>query len=938
MFGNRRRTSLYIGIVLGLFILSSAFAAGGQKALTFEDIMKFKEIRRPALSVDGSIVVYAVEPDRGDGGVFVHHRKTGAIYSVDRGSAPRISNNARWVVMTVRPAALETAKAEKDKPRQGMAILDTKSGEVVSIPEVQEYALSKDGEWLAYLLYKPKDQPESKKPEADKEKTQSESESPADEKKEEKKREVGAELILRRLENGEEKNIAHVLKFQFAEKSSLLAYTTGTSDGAGNAFYLYGPGMNEQNPRPLYQQDDAIFGEMGWAEAADFLAFTVAEEKGEYKESFFSVWLWTGEGAEAQKAVATDRFPGGWMLPAKNSDLRWSKDGTGLFLGLKPTEMAEKKSEKKKDIDLFDPEQILAERGLDIWHGDDPFINSHQKILWPRVKDQTYTAVFYPASDNLVPLADEGMPDVIVNNNPDVALGLSDVPYRKEITWDGDYSDVYVVDLKTGKRTKIVERLGERPQLSPEGKYILYYQDRNWHLYSVQKGETTNLTSGMDVPFYDEDHDYPSAVPGYGTGGWIEGDTAALIYDKFDVWKFSLPEGKALCLTGGEGRRAEKIFRVLQTDPDRQYYKAGENLLLTMYHDREKHFGFYAANTASAGVRRLLEDKKKFQFLAKAKKADVLLYTREDFREFPDLWAAAGDFAEAKKISDVNPQIADFAWGTPELVEWNSLDGIPLQGVLIKPAGYEPGKRYPVIVYYYRFFSQRLYEFNQMVVNHRPNFPYYTSNGYAVFLPDIRFDVGHPGFSSTKCLVPGVQKLIDLGIADPKAVGLHGHSWSGYQTAFMVTQTNLFACCIAGAPVSNMTSAYGGIRWASGLSRQFQYEKSQSRIGGSLWEYPERYIENSPVFFADRIQTPMLIMFGDEDGAVPWYQGIELYMALRRLGKDCIFLQYRGEPHHPQKYANKLDYSIRMKEYFDVYLKGQPAPDWIKKGVPYRGK
>jgi dipeptidyl aminopeptidase/acylaminoacyl peptidase len=243
-----------------------------------------------------------------------------------------------------------------------------------------------------------------------------------------------------------------------------------------------------------------------------------------------------------------------------------------------------------------------------------------------------------------------------------------------------------------------------------------------------------------------------------------------------------------------------------------------------------------------------------------------------------------------------------------------------------------------VVVYFYRFFTQRLHEFNQVVINHRPCFPFYASNGYAVFLPDIRFDVGHPGYAATKCLVPGIQKLIDLGVADPEAIGLHGHSWSGYQTAFVITQTNIFTCAIAGAPVSNMTSAYSGIRWGSGMARQFQYEKSQSRIGGSLWEYPERYIENSPVFFADRINTPLLIQFGDVDGAVPWYQGIELYLAMRRLEKDCVFLQYRAEPHHLQKYPNKLDYTLKMKQYFDHYLKGLPAPDWIKKGIPYRGK
>ncbi len=289
-------------------------------------------------------------------------------------------------------------------------------------------------------------------------------------------------------------------------------------------------------------------------------------------------------------------------------------------------------------------------------------------------------------------------------------------------------------------------------------------------------------------------------------------------------------------------------------------------------------------------------------------------------------------------MSDANPQLADFAWGTAELVEYTSQDGVPLQGVLIKPANYEAGKRYPVITYFYERQSQRLYEFNEPVVNHRPSFAVYAGAGYAIFLPDIVFTVGHPGQSMLRCLVPGVQKLVDMGVADPKRLGLHGHSWGGYGTAYVVTQTDMFAAAVTGAPVANMTSAYGGIRWESGVARLFQYQKTQSRIGGTLWEKRDLYIENSALFFADRIRTPLLIEHGDEDGAVPWYQGIELYLALRRLGKDCIFLQYRGEPHHLRKYPNKLDYSIKMKQYFDHYLKGEPAADWITNGAPYRGK
>ncbi|HUF10370.1 MAG TPA: prolyl oligopeptidase family serine peptidase, partial [Rhodothermales bacterium] len=454
----------------------------------------------------------------------------------------------------------------------------------------------------------------------------------------------------------------------------------------------------------------------------------------------------------------------------------------------------------------------------------------------------------------------------------------------------------------------------------------------------VDAQSTRNVTAGLGVPFSNEDHDYPEDPPEYGLGGWVDPDGAALIYDKYDIWLVPLSGDEApSCLTGGEGRGQKRTFRVIVTDREKEFYEDGKSLLLSAYHNDRKNWGFYSATVGGNGVAPLLEADKKYQFLSKAKEADVYLFTQEDYNEFPDLWVSDSRFRNPRKITDLGSQTDGFGWGTSELVEWTSADGIPLQGVLIRPGNYEPGRRYPVLVYFYRFFSQTLHDFNEPVVNHRPSFPLYASNGYAIFLPDIRFEIGRPGFSATKAIVPGVQKLVDMGIADPKAIGLHGHSWSGYQAAFIVTQTNIFAAAVAGAPVSNMTSAYGGIRWESGRGRQFQYERTQSRLGGSLWEARDRYIDNSPLFFADRIQTPILLMFGDEDGAVPWYQGIELYLALRRLGKDAIFLQYRGEPHHLKKYPNKLDYSIKMKEYFDHYLKGEPAPAWISVGVPYEG-
>jgi dipeptidyl aminopeptidase/acylaminoacyl peptidase len=923
-----------------LILAAYAGAAGQKKPLTLQDMMKFKHIRNPVISEDGLWVAFGVQPDRGDGEAKIHGLWSNKVYTVERGSRPAISKDSRWVAMIVRPEAVELEKASKKKPKQGMAIVETRTGEVLQFEKVERFAFSDDSKWLVYQHFKDEEKPEEKEktPEEEKEK------SPPEKKASQKKRKTGSTLILRHLDTGKEIKIPHVLSFAFDSTSKFLAYVVAEPEGKENGLYTRAL-KKEGNPQSaVAKHADGSFTGLTWTKTKSKLAFL--SKPGERKDKDvkgFSLWIWDGDTGKSVQAVAAASAPEGWLIPEKNG-VSWSKDGKRLFFGFKPEEFheeekAEKDDEKaEEEVDLFDVERIVEKREVDVWHWNDPLINPNQKIMWPRVKNRTYTAVYHLDSKRMVPLADRDVPSVRITEKSNFALGVSDIPYQKERTWYGRLNDIYLVDIRDGSRKKVASRLEDRFSLSPSGRYILYYKDRHWHLYDENTGTTRNLTSSLKVPFFNEDHDYPSKVPSYGIAGWVKEDKAVLIYDKYDIWQFSVKTGQALNVTGGKGRETQMTFRVLRLDPEKDYFDERENLLLSSYHNWLKHYGFYSCRVGSAGTKKLLEEKKRFRFLAKAKNADVLMYTRESYQEYPDIWVSSQKFTSPQKVTDANPQVSEFAWGSAELVEWNSVDGIPLQGVLIKPGNYEPGKKYPVVVYFYRFFSQRLHEFNQVVVNHRPCFPFYVSNGYAVFLPDIRFDVGHPGYAATKCLVPGVQKLIDMGVADPNAIGLHGHSWSGYQAAFVITQTNIFACAIAGAPVSNMTSAYSGIRWGSGLARQFQYEKSQSRIGGSLWEYPERYIENSPVFFADRIHTPLLIQFGDEDGAVPWYQGIELYLAMRRLGKDCVFLQYRKEPHHLQKYPNKLDYTIKMKQYFDHYLKGLPAPDWITKGVPYRGK
>ena len=359
-------------------------------------------------------------------------------------------------------------------------------------------------------------------------------------------------------------------------------------------------------------------------------------------------------------------------------------------------------------------------------------------------------------------------------------------------------------------------------------------------------------------------------------------------------------------------------------------------MLLSTFHHKTKARGFFSTRVNGANqLASLTLMDKSFSRPTKAKNADALLFTRSSFSEFPDLWVSNPDLSDMQKVSDANPQQSDYLWGTAELMEWHSIDGKLLQGILYKPENFHPEKKYPMLVYFYERNSHNLHRHRTPAASRSSiNISFYVSRGYVVFVPDIPYRVGYPGESALNAVVPGVTDLIKQGFVDEENIGVQGHSWGGYQIAFMVTRTNIFKAAEAGAPVSNMISAYGGIRWRTGRSRMFQYEHTQSRIGGSLWEYPMRYMENSPIFWADKIETPLLMMHNDQDGAVPWYQGIELFVALRRLGKPVWLLNYNDEAHGLTQYKNKKDWTVRMQQFFDHYLQGAPAPVWLKEGVP----
>ncbi len=902
-------------LVTSLIILSSVMSISAQKrAMTFEDIMKFKNIKDAQISENGNWLSYTVMPDRGNGVAVIKSLANNLEYNIDKGSNPVVLPAENFGVITRLPDFAASEKEEKDKPKNDLYILNLLTADSIIIPRGENYKYSNSSNWIAvkYTIEEKKDSSKTEK------------------KKETKDQKYGEPLALFNLQTGNRYNFDFVNDYAFDSLSHYLVYTTKDTSGL-NSIYFIPLLVDEIKSALIDSSSDNDYSSLTWNSESElaFIKYKLDKKKNPLNGSLF---IWNKSLTEIAKSDTSLRT---WVIPSKNN-LKWSPNKKLLYFGRRPFTPAKVEDKKDSSVNIFDFSDILKKRTVSVWHWNDPLIKPQEEKQYKSEKERTFSAVYNFKDKSIVQLADSLMPDLNITNSPVYALGKSNVPYAKEILYDDYYFNFYRVNLKSGSRDKIIDHTNQHVAISPASKFVVFYKDSNWFKIDLSNLKKHNLTSIASNPFYNTEFDMPSQVPGFGIGGWLMNDSAVIIYDKYDIWLFSNKTGYAKNLTGGEGRKTDNIFRILKTDKESDYINQnGNEILLSSYNDLKKNFGFYQLNLKTGLLKKLLKEDKKFNFIAKAKKDVKILYTRESYSEFPDLWITPDQFNENKKITNLGSQTNEYAWGSAELVDWFSEDGKKLQGVLIKPGNYKEGKKYPVLIYYYELFSQRLHEFPDMVVNHRPNFALYASNDYVIFLPDIRFEIGRPGLSAVKCILPGVQKIISMGIADPKAIALHGHSWSGYETAFVITQTDMFNCAIAGAPVSNMTSAYSGIRWGSGMARQFQYEKAQSRIGGSLWEKPLSYIENSPVFYADKVHTPVLLMHGDEDDAVPWYQSIEFYLNLRRLGKDVIFLQYKGEPHHPKKYANKLDYALKMKEYLDYHLRGEKAAEWIKNGTRY---
>ena len=914
--------------VLSLLTLS-AFAAD-KKPLDHTVYDGWKKISGEAISADGDHIVYVIEPQEGDAALVIRTVRTGAMDTVARGTAPRISWDSRYAAFIIKAPFAETRKAKIAKkkpdqlPKDSLAILRFGADSLVRIPRVKSFKFPEKGAgWIAWQLEKDSTRTETKKKDgADAD--------AADDAAGKDKKDEGASLVIRRLEDGKEFRYAGVTDYVFNKPGTGLLFTCAAKDSTVT------PGIYRFDTRTA-TVDTLLAGKgtyraAAWDDAGNQAAFLADRDTSKAKQRYYTLYYWNA-GADSALPVAdttTTGVPDAWLV-SENRTPDFSKDGTRLFFGTAPVPIPE-------DTTLFDEETAK----LDVWNWQDPFLQTQQNKNLEQERKRTYLAVLHIDARTIRQLGSPSVPTVILANegNAVTALGLSDVPYRRMTSWENTGSnDVYLIDVHTGAATRVMEKRKGTAGISPAGRYISWYDQtsRHWFTMDVVTRATVQVTKGITVPLYSELHDMPDDPPAHGILGWSANDSLLLIYDRYDIWVTD-PTGHRTpaSLTGGAGRRSLMSYRYIRTDPEERFLTPGNDIFLRAFNTRTKDAGYARTSLPASGAPvTLVQQAFDYTTLIRARQDSVFIFQKSNFITSPELFIARAPFTDQTRISDINLQQKEYRWGTVELFSWRSADGKPLDGLLYKPEGFDPKKKYPMIVYYYERNSDLLNRyFSPAPSASTINPAWCASNGYLVFIPDIVYRRGYPGQSAVDCIIPGVKRLIAAGFVDAARIGLQGQSWGGYQTAFIVTRTPMFRAAMAGAAVANMTSAYGGIRWESGVSRMFQYEHSQSRIGATLWERRDLYIENSPLFAADKVTTPLLLMHNDEDGAVPWYQSIEFFSALRRLDKPVWMLTYNGEAHNLVQRKNRKDLSVRLMQFFDHYLKDAPAPVWMTRGIP----
>lgn len=978
-----RKTAFFLSA-----LLVALFSNAQKKPLDHTVYDSWQRIGERMISNDGKWVVYTIDPQEGDNELVIQSADAKYKKSIARGYNAVITEDARYVIFKIKPFFKDSREAKikkkkpEDTPKDSLAIVELGKDSVWKIAKVKTYKTpEKEAGWVAYHLEKAVEKKEPvKKTEAPekkiadslgkvidslqqviqsiplkKKKNRDEEEStiyevrstdaegdepagtPAD---------AGTDLVLRNLTNGQEKTFANVVEYYFSKKGGklLLEQAKNPKDSLSKTSVSLVDLTSGKTT--VLSRGGNEFKNFAFSEEGEQVAY-VAERDAKPKDlqKFYKVWHYKA-GMDSAVLLA-DKNTVGMKLGMTISEfgtVSFSKSGKRLFFGTAPIPAP-------KDTSLIEMDLVK----LDIWHYKDDYLQTQQLFNLQRLLQTNYLAVYHLDKKELKQLGSEEIPTIYLTNegDGDQFVGVTDFGKRVEGQWTGrTKKDIYAINVNEGS-TKLVKKdlqgIIAPSFISPSGKYIMWYDTKARHYFAWDGSSTRNISQKIKYPLWNEEEDTPDDPGPYGVMGWHERDSAVYVYDRFDVWKMWVSANTLPVNISKAGRGLKTSYRYLRTDPDELYVKNGQEIMLRFFNETTKASGISPLTIGADMPLMYPQVSGNFSLsgLIKAKKAPGFIYTTETYQSSPNLFYDNGEFAikgfdassnrvkTSLQLSDINPQQKEYNWGTSEIYKWKAFTGKMAEGVLYKPENFDPTKKYPLILYFYETHANTLHSYIPPTpTGSRLNISFFVSRGYVVFSPDIHYTVGHPAKDCYNHVVSAAQDLAKQKWIDAKNIGIQGQSWGGIQVAQLVTMTNMFKAAWAGAPVANMTSAYGGIRWESGVNRQFQYEKTQSRIGATLWEKPELYIENSPLFHLPKVTTPLVIMANDADGAVPWYQGIELFTAMRRLGKQVWMLNYNGEAHNLRERRNQKDISIREQQYFDWLLKGEKPPKWITEGVP----
>ncbi len=953
-------------------------AASVGRQLSVNDLLGWKGIRTPALSNDGKWFAYVLAPNEGDAEVIVRSTAAGAKemrFPIGDASAGggggrggaggvSISGNGHWVAFLQyassvtagrggrggrggAPAAAPAgAGAAAGAAQPKLAVVNLTDGTKREFDNVRAFTFAGDkSDWLAVHHAAPR---------AAGGNGGNGGGAPA-----------GATLELVNLAGGTPQPVSDVSEYAFDDSGDWVALSIATADQSGNSVQIRQ--LSTGVARSL-DVKKASYRRLTWGDSSDALAVmrVVTDTAGEDDDA--AVLLFTHAAAMNAKAIEitpkTAGMPSGLVVSSDRA-IEWGNKEGVLYFGVR-----EPRAPRPRTVGGFTPPsttgtapgagssgQVAAAPQTDaevpsliLWHWKDPRPQAQQQVQEAQDKAFSYLAAYQVASSKVVRLADEKVRDVSVGPKDTWAVGTDVSPYQRMQGINGSaYRDLYAINVATGARKMLQAKVpgggggggragGAGLSFSPDNGKYAYYDLGEWKSYDFATGATKVLTTGVPTQFWDTDDDHNQVKPAIGGAlvGWSTDGAQLFVRDNWDLWRLSANGGPALNVTGnGKSAQIRYQSRVLSDPRDRGAIDPAKPLYMETYGEWTKKEGLVQIDAMKGGAKTIAFEDAKVDY-RKARDADTWVFSRQTVVKYPDFYAADDGLKNERRLTDANPQQKEIAW-TPgaRLINYTCENGGGKhQAVLYLPAGYEAGKTYPMLTYIYEKLSQEFNVYTEPNATRYSNPSVYTSRGYAFLKPDIVYHVNDPGRSATWCVVPAVKAALATGMIDAQRVGLQGHSWGGYQTTFITTQTNIFKTAVAGAPLTDMVSMFGSMYWNSGSTDASIFISSQGRFTGGPNDVPAAYMRNSPQNFAQNLSIPFMILHNDRDGAVDFNQGITYYNHLRQLGKDVVLLEYVGENHGLARPANQKDYNLRMTEWFDTFLRDQPAPTWLKEGVP----